>query len=83
MPKKQAVQTILVEVPIAPIPERSALNLNNDIGVDIRLDQRQSDALRHIFAGLKASMKYPLHRPQMGLVWFLEEVAAQIAPKDE
>lgn len=84
MAKKSATKTLLLEIPVAPIAARSSsFNINDDIQVDIRLDQRQSNALRYLFAGLKASMKYPLHRPAMGLVWFLEEIAAQMEPQSD
>lgn len=74
--------TLLVEVPVSAPPARqTTVNINDDISIDIRLDQRQSAALRHLFAGLQQSMKYQLFRPAMGLVWFLEQVAAQLEEK--
>lgn len=78
-PLTKQFRTLTLEIPVAdPPPRNTTLTLNDDITVDMRLDRRQSDALRHLFAGLKASMQYPLHRPMMGLVWMLEEIAAQL-----
>lgn len=79
-----AIKSLNIEVPIGELPARNTtVNINDDIHVDMRLDRRQSDALRALFAGLKSTMKYPLHRPMMGLVWFLEELAAQMEGKDD
>lgn len=81
MAKKPQLRTISLEVPVGDVPPKPANSLNDNIPVDIFLDARQSDALRALFAGLKTSMRYPLHRPVMGLVWFLEEIAAQMETK--
>lgn len=82
MPPKKSTRTISIEVPVvAPPPRNTTVSINDDIHVDIRLDHRQSDALRHLFLGLQETKKYALHRPMMGLVWVLEQIAAELEVK--
>jgi hypothetical protein len=81
--KPPAFRTIVLQIPLAEPPAHAPYLRNSGLlHVEFQLDERLSETLRHLAAGLKASGAESkgkrIESPQPAMRWVLEQIAEQI-----